>query len=111
MQKSIVIILSIVFFTAFIKNKKQAQSDNLFSSTMPDLFFFNANHVLKNHTLAVVNKNDTITLYNYDSLGRFQLFRRTKMSSRTVNFKYFSNTGFPIFKSVLTDYRLSFMGS
>ena len=58
-----------------------------------------------------VNRNDTMALYSYDSLGRFRQYNYEKMWSRKENLYYFGSTRFPIYKTIRVDYFLSFISS
>jgi hypothetical protein len=111
MKKLFIAIIVIVFFERCFNKPQSKEMDNLFCSTIPDLTFFNANEVIKNKTIALINQNDTMAFYVYDSLGRFRQYIYTKMWSRKENLYYFDKSRFPIYKTIRVDYFLSFLGS
>ena len=92
-------------------NPKAIENDNLFSSSIPDLHFFNINGKVKNSSVYLTQNSDTVFIYRYDTLGRLKQYNYTKAFSRKENLCYFDKTSFPIYKSIRVDYSLWYNGS
>lgn len=110
-MKKILSVISSLFLIAGCNTNTIVENDNLLKSRIPDVFYFNTNNKLSSDTLFLVSKNDTISLYSYDSLGRYCYYNYKKMFSRREYLNYFGNTDYPIYKRIKVDYSLSYLSS